>query len=91
MLPEALVIFACLSGSGCTETSGLYFSQNPEVKRMVDEDAQEVERVIGPKFVDTVGPFLFLAAGGNGMFKIDKNFSVNVNRGGSILFFRLDL
>lgn len=91
MLAEALVIFACANGTGCSDTSNLYFGQNPQVKSMIEMNSKEVREFIGPKTVDLVGPFLFLAAGGNGVIKIDKNFSINGNKHGGVIIFGLDL
>lgn len=91
MLAEALVIFACVNNTGCSDTSNLYFGQNPQVKSIIDKDAKEARDFIGPKTVDIIGPFLFLAAGGNGVIKIDKNFSVNANKSGGVIIFGLDL
>jgi hypothetical protein len=91
MLAEALVIFACVNNTGCPDTSNLYFSQNPQIKSMIDKDAMELRQFVGPKIVDIVGQFLFLAAGGNGVIRLDKNLSLNANKSGGMLVFGINL
>lgn len=91
MLAEALVLFSCLNNTGCSDTSNLYFGQNPEVRQMIDKNLSQARDFVGPKVVDTVGPFLFLAAGGVGVIKLNKSFSVNGNRTGATLIFGFDL
>lgn len=91
MLAEALVIFACVNNSGCSDTSNLYFGQNPQIKSIIDMDAKEIRQFIGPKIVDVFGPFLFLAAGGNGVIKFNENFSLNANKSGGVVVFGIDL
>ncbi len=91
MLPEALVIFACVKNTGCSETSSLYFSQNPEVKREIDLKAEHLRNYVGPSVVDTIGPMLFVVAGGTGTVKINKYFSFQFNKESGILSFRCDL
>lgn len=91
MLAEALVLFACVNNTGCSDTSNLYFGQNPQVKRLIDQDLSQAREFVGPKVVDVIGPFLFLAAGGVGVIKLNQSFSVNGNKTGATLIFGLDL
>ena len=91
MLAEALVIFACVNNTGCSDTSNLYFGQNPEVKTMIDQKLTQARDFVGPKVVDVVGPLLFLAAGGVGVIKLNEDFSVNGNKNGLTIVFGLDL
>lgn len=91
MIAEALVIFACVNSSGCQETSSLYFSQHPDVREMIEKKAMKAKDLIGPKFVDTVGPFLFVAAGGTGVVKFDKYFSMSLKKDSGTLLFTLNL
>jgi hypothetical protein len=90
MLPEAIVLFACINGTGCSSTSSLYFSQNPEVKAMLDRDAEKVTKIVGPTTIEVVGPFLFFAAGGRGVVKLSNDFSVQAEKTGGRLVFRID-
>lgn len=91
MLSEALVIFACVNSTGCPETSSLYFSQNPELKKSLDQKAESIRQYVGPNFVDVVGPALFVVAGGTGTIKINKYFSLQLKKDSGILTFRWDL
>jgi hypothetical protein len=89
MLAEALVIFACSNNTGCPETQNQYFLENPNVKHYIDNKTEDVKQFIGPKFVDTVSPFLFIATGGTGAIHIDKHFTLQGNTSGATLYWRL--
>ena len=78
LLPEALVIFACVNSSGCTETSDQYLVIHPEVKKYMDKEGQDLRKMIGPQFVDTVGPVLFVMVGGTGVIHITRDFNLQV-------------
>jgi hypothetical protein len=91
VLPEALVLFSCYHSYGCPQTSSLYFSQNPEVKKYIDRQEQKIEVFAGPILVDFVGPALYVVAGGTGTVKINKYFSLQINKQGGTLTFRLTL
>lgn len=91
MLPEVLVIFACVNSTGCSETSSLYFQQNPDVKKKIDAKSEQVREYIGPSIVDTVGPLLFVAGGGTGTIKLNKYFSLQLKKDSGIVTFRCNL
>jgi hypothetical protein len=91
MVAEGLVIFACLSSNGCSRTSSLYFTEHPEVKKYFDREGTYVEHYLGPYIIDTVGPALFVVGGGTGTIKLNKYFSVQINKQSGILTFRWDL
>lgn len=86
-----LVILACTTGKGCPQTSSLYFSQNPQIKKDFDKDAANIREYVGPSIVDTVGPALFVVAGGTGTVKINKYFSLQFKRDTGMVTFRYDL
>ena len=88
MLEEALVIFACLNSKGCSETSSLYYNRRPEMKQVMESHERKLKKVIGPTVVELLGPVLFVAAGGTGTVRIDKTFSLQINKQSSILFLR---
>ncbi len=90
MLPEALVIFACVNNTGCTESTGIYFSQHPEVKKTIEDKAENARQIIGPRIIDSVGPFIYVVAGGTGTIHIDKYFSLQIRKDSSILSYHLD-
>lgn len=89
-LEEALVIFACMNGTGCTETSNQYFVVHPEVKQYIDREGQDLRKLFGPNLVDTAGPMLFVIAGGTGTIKLTKYFSLQANKQSGIISFRKD-
>ena len=87
MLPEALVIFACVNSSGCPETSSLYFSYRPEVKKVIDIKAKQARNLVGPRTVDTIGPLLFYVAGGTGNINLHRHLNLQISREKGILVF----
>lgn len=87
MLPEALVILACLEGKGCTETSQHYYNTHPEIKIVVENGKKTIERYTGETFIQITGPLIFAAAGGTGTIRLSKHFSLQVNRESGIIGF----
>lgn len=87
MLSEALVIFACVNSTGCSPTSSLYYNTHPELKEFVDKTQIKVVEFVGPMTIQTLGPVLYMAAGGTGTVRLDKYFSLQLksNKAG-ILF-----
>ena len=90
MIAEGLVIYACLNHAGCTETSNLYYSQHPELRQMVEYNEKRIKRYVGPIVIETFGPVLFVAAGGQGTIKINRYFSLQFSRENGMLSFRKD-
>lgn len=89
MLSEALVIFACINSTGCTETSNLYFHQHPDVKKLIDTNAESARQYIGPRIVDTAAPMLFVIAGGTGVVHLQKHFDLRISKDSSTLSFSI--
>ena len=87
MLPEALVIFACLNNTGCTETSDEYFRRYPQIKNYIDKEGQHVRQYVGPTIVDTVGPLLFIAGGGTGIIHLHNHFNLQLSKESAKLVF----
>ena len=90
MLAEALVLFACVNNTGCTETSNQYFVAYPEMKKYFDHTAETARQYVGPQIVDNVGPVLFVVAGGKGTVKLSHYWSLQFGRDQGILSFRMD-
>lgn len=90
MLPEALVIFACINNAGCTETSNQYFVYRPDVKQYIDHTGERARQFIGPKIVDTFGPMLFVVAGGRGTIRLSQYWSLQFSKQDGIISFRMD-
>ncbi len=84
MLPELLVIFACVNSTGCSETSSAYYNIHPEIQQMVEETGEHIriraEKYVGPIVIQTVGPMIYAAAGGTGTIRFSKNISVQGNK-----------
>lgn len=87
MLPEALVIFACVNSTGCSQTADLYFSQHQELKHEIEEDAKAAREYVGPKIVDTVGPMLVFVAGGTGTIHLHNHLDLRIQKDNSVLSF----
>lgn len=85
MLAEALVIFACVNNSGCTETSNLYFSQNPGTKHYLEVEGEEARQFLGPRLVDDMGPILFFIGGGTSTIRLSDHLSLQGSTSNAIL------
>lgn len=86
MFGEALIIFACVNNSGCSEASDQYFREHPEIRKNIDREARYIKNYIGPKLVDTVGPVLFVGVGGTGVVHLHRNVSLQMSKqGGSLI------
>lgn len=79
MLAEALVILACTTSKGCNETSTHYYATHPEIREMIEANEKKVEKFIGPTVIQTVGPFLYAAAGGTGTVRLNKYFNLQLS------------
>lgn len=90
LLEEALVIFACLNSSGCSETSNQYFALHPEVKRTIEKKGQDVRRMIGPQIVDSTGPMVFFIAGGTGVIHLTRRLNLQMNKQSGMIIFSKD-
>lgn len=87
MLPEALVIWACVNSTGCSETSSHYYNINPEVRKIIEKNEKKVERFIGPHTIRTFGPIIYTAAGGTGTMRLYRDFSLQISTKKGILLF----
>lgn len=79
-MQELLVILACLSSKGCSETSGAYYQAHPELQEMVKLNERRVKNFVGPIIMESAAPILFLAQGGTGNFKIYGPLSLRVKK-----------
>jgi hypothetical protein len=90
MLPEVLVIIACLKTSGCTQTSNNYYALHPEIKTMLEEKENNIKNYVGPYVVGVVTPFIYLATGGTANIFINENFSLQTSQTKVLASFRKD-
>lgn len=79
-MQELLVVLACLTSKGCSETSGAYYQAHPELQEMVKMNERRVKNFVGPIVVESVAPVFFLAQGGTGNFKIYGPLSLKVHK-----------
>ena len=78
-MQEFLVVLACLSNKGCSETANAYYQAHPEIKQMVKRQEERVKEYVGPVVVTYASPMFFVAAGGSGNFKLYGDFSLKVD------------
>jgi len=90
VLSEALVIFACINSTGCSETSSHYYNTHPEIKEIVQKHEKLAEKYIGPVVIQTVGPVLCVASGGTGTIRLSRNWSLQLGRDRGTLAYRLE-
>jgi len=77
---ESLVIYSCVIGKGCQQTSTAYYESHPEIKQFVHKNEERVKQFVGPVFIQSVAPFWFLAAGGTGNIRLSKEFSLELKK-----------
>lgn len=87
VLPEALVIFACVNSTGCSETSSHYFNTHPDVREIVKTQEKKVEDFVGPYVIQTLGPLFYVASGGTGTVRLNKYFNLQISTQKSTLMF----
>lgn len=75
MLPESLVLLACLSG-GCGETVAAYKAYKPEMILI----EQNVQRLAKPYFVDYWVPFVAFSMGKQAVIKLDSHFNMRLSQ-----------
>ena len=79
-MQELLVVFACLNSTGCSETSNAYYQAHPEFQEMLRVNERRLKNFVGPTIVESSAPFLFVAAGGTGNFKLYGDFSLQIHQ-----------
>lgn len=77
---EFLVLLACGTGKGCSETANQYYVSNPAVAMQLQNIESNVKQKAGPLVVNVVGPVVGYASGNSGVFKVDKFLSLQVSR-----------
>lgn len=90
LLPEVLVIFACINSTGCQETSSQYYITNPEARKFLTKNEKRLKDLMGPYLMEIIGPALYVVAGGTSTVKISKHFSLQTDKKNVILSFRKD-
>lgn len=88
LLEEALVIFACVNSTGCSETSSQYYATHPEFRSFVEYEEKRIRNYVGPQVLDTVGPVLFVVAGGTGTIRLNQYFGLQFSRSNGTLTFK---
>lgn len=89
MLEVLLVLLACTQGKGCSQTTNAYYSDHPEVKRLIKEQEQQVKRIVGPEAV-AVSPAFILMVRGKGSVHITGPFNLEIpDRDTMLITFKL--
>lgn len=80
MLGEALVLLACATSRGCSETTSQYTLEHPEIAIQLQRDAKQIEQMLGPETVRTLGPALFLLTAGTSNILLHDSFYLQINK-----------
>lgn len=87
---EMLVLFACLNNTGCTETSSLYYEQNPDLKELVYKYEDKVKAAAGPLVVQYVAPLTWVATGHDATARLSTHFFITCKKDANIVQFKYD-
>lgn len=79
MLQESLVILACSTNSGCSETANLYYQQNIELQQMIKTVESKALTVLPPLVTQYGAPFMYVVTGGTASIRLYGPFSINGN------------
>lgn len=81
MLVESLVIFACIEGHGCTQSTGAYYVYNRDAKKVVQNVQDYGKRIAKDNelLVYAVTPVYALASGNTARFKMGKGFILKLD------------
>lgn len=85
---EFLVLLACSTGKGCSETVSLYSFHNPALIANVRDLELSARRQAGPVVVNFIGPGLGLLSGQSAVFQIVQNVNLNVSKSNLKLEFK---
>lgn len=80
MLQEALVLFACASNKGCSETTTAYSVNNPQLVKNIELDTKKLINAVGPATVNALSPVIFFFAGGTSNVKLYESLYLQMNR-----------
>lgn len=88
-IEELLVAFACISNNGCSITTHTYYVYNPKIEQQIKNETHKINRYINQD-IKTIAPIVFIIAGGNGSFTINKYISLDMSIKESIISFKYD-
>lgn len=78
-MTELLVIIACYSGKGCTETLNQYREVNPQFNEIVYNAEDMTRKNIPPFIIQYYGPFVAYMVGMEGNITLTKHVSLKVS------------
>lgn len=90
VITEALVVLSCVTSKGCQQTSDHYYVTHPELRQIVKYDEEKIKNYLGPFIIEGIGPVLYAAAGGTGTVRLNRYFSLQINRDTNTLSYRLE-
>lgn len=70
---ESLVVFSCLNGPGCNESSSAYYQTHPEIATNVELMGR---RILDEKVIKLIVP---LSSVYSGRFRINNHATIKVN------------
>lgn len=80
MLLEAIILSACLEGSGCHESMEAYYLSSPELEHFAKNTERKMIMAVGEQNVKYVMPGLVLVFAKEGSISIDNHWSIKRSR-----------
>lgn len=78
MLLETIILSACLSGSGCSQSMDAYYKSRPELGQALKKNERMVKNAIGEDTVKYTFPIVAALATREANVKISNNWSLRV-------------
>ena len=86
-MAELLTLFACINGTGCSETSSLYYSQHPAFSNFMKEYETKAKDMAGPILVNA-STYALILGGQKSTFKLTGDIYLDYSLGKQALVFR---
>lgn len=77
-MTEALVLFACLNQTGCTETYSAYYHSNPLFRETITYSEAKMKKELGSTVGNTVFPFIYFFAGRPLRARVNKEIEIKL-------------
>ena len=79
-MEHLVLIFACINGTGCSETFQTYKYYNATTVNLVESKALEYKKIVPVILSDYILPLSAASAGATAVFKLNKYTNIGVNR-----------
>lgn len=91
MVSEFLVLVACATSKGCSDTANLYYNTHDEFRQVVEREGARMRRFLPEVVVVYVGPVALFASGQTANFRLSKYFTLEVSSVKQNLVYSIDL